>query len=151
MDKRRFDAFRDAATVLVVDDAASIRAQIRGMLNAERIDDDRIHEAATGEEALELYRAHDPDLVLLDVNLPDTPGWTIGEHMLEERPDAQVALLTGLDPEHPRVRELVSTGVVDVIEKPLREEDVRELLLLIARRHDTVEKPEQGGFFGVSK
>lgn len=148
MDKRLFDEFRNSASILVVDDAVSIRAQLRAMLRDQGIDEERILVAEDGTEALDLYHAHDPDLVLLDVNLPDKPGWEVGPEMLEARPNANIALLTGLQPDHERVRELVSSGVVDVLEKPLREGDLRNLLLLVARRFAETRAKSEGGFFG---
>lgn len=148
MDKRLFDEFRNAATILVVDDAVSIRAQIRAMLGEQGIDEEQILMAEDGNEALELYHAHEPDLVLLDVNLPDKPGWEVGPEMLETRPNANIALLTGLKPDDERVRELVSSGVCDVLEKPLREGDLRTLLLLVARRFAENRAKSETGFFG---
>lgn len=145
MDKRRFDDYRDEVTVLIVDDAVSIRTQLRALLGNEGIKDARILEASNGDDALELFREEEPDLILLDVMLPETPGWIIGPRMLEEQPDANIALLTGLDPGHERVRELISSGVVEVLHKPIREKELRNLLVLMASRW----KPgEEGRFFG---
>ncbi len=145
MDKRRFDDYLKEVTVLLVDDAVSIRTQLRSLLTSEGITEDRISEASNGEDGLSLFRKEAPDLVLLDVMLPDNPGWVIGPRMLEERPDANIALLTGLDPDHDRVRELVSSGVVEVLHKPIREQQLRNLLILLASRWDNSEK---GHFFG---
>lgn len=145
MDKRRFDDYRDEVTVLIVDDAVSIRTQLRTLLGNEGIKDARILEASNGDDALELFREEQPDLILLDVMLPETPGWIIGPRMLEEQPDANIALLTGLDPGHEHVRELISSGVVEVLHKPIREKELRNLLILMASRWNP---GGEGRFFG---
>lgn len=134
MDKRRFDDFRDNAKILLVEDAVSVRTQLKALLARERIDEDRILEAPSGNDGLKLFREEDPDVVFLDVMLPDKPGWDVGPEMLELDPEANIVLLTALEPEDPQVRELVASGVVEVLEKPVREEEIRDVLLLLARR-----------------
>ena len=57
--------------ILVVDDEPSIRRLLRGYLEAESF---AVSEAATGSEALALVRSGRPDVVLLDVRLPDLGG-----------------------------------------------------------------------------
>ncbi len=62
-------------TVLIVDDHPSFRATARVMLESERFD--VVGEVADGEAAVEAARALDPDVVLLDVQLPDTDGFSL--------------------------------------------------------------------------
>jgi two-component system nitrate/nitrite response regulator NarL len=65
--------------------------------------------AASGEEAMELFRRERPELVLVDLGLPDVGGITLGRQMLEERPDTIVLAVTGLnDPQ--AVKEAVRAG-----------------------------------------
>src|SRR5260370_8182239 len=61
----------DAATILIVEDEPPIRRLLRTTLTAH---DHRTLEAATGAEALSALRHHRPDLVLLDLGLPDIDG-----------------------------------------------------------------------------
>ena len=62
-------------TVLIVDDHPSFRASARAMLESEGFD--VVGEAADGAAALEAVRALEPDLVLLDVQLPDMSGFDV--------------------------------------------------------------------------
>ena len=61
----------DAAVILIVEDEPPIRRLLRATLGAN---DYRVLEAATGAEALSALRHHRPDLVLLDLGLPDIDG-----------------------------------------------------------------------------
>ena len=57
-----------AAKVLVVDDEPGIRRVLTGYLEAAGFE---VHQAGTGEDAVAQVRRHEPDVVLLDVMLPD--------------------------------------------------------------------------------
>ena len=67
--------------VLVVDDERSIRLLCRVNLAASGID---VLEAENGRKALELARRERPDLVLLDVMMPDVDGWTVARELAED-------------------------------------------------------------------
>jgi DNA-binding NarL/FixJ family response regulator len=66
---------RVMATVLIVDDHASFRASARALFEAEGYD--VVGEAADGAEALDAVDRLRPDVVLLDVQLPDTNGFAL--------------------------------------------------------------------------
>jgi len=72
------DQEQGVQTVLVVDDHAGFRAQTRRLLERNRY---VVVEAADGAEALAQGAAHRPDLVLLDVHLPDTDGFTVASEL----------------------------------------------------------------------
>ncbi len=65
--------------VLIVDDHARFRASARRLLELEGFD--VVGEAADGGEAMELARYVSPDLVLIDVGLPDTSGFDVAERL----------------------------------------------------------------------
>ena len=69
-----------ARTVLVVDDHAGFRAVARALLEAAGIE--VVGEAADGAEAISLCASRDPDLVLLDIQLPDIDGFEVRERLL---------------------------------------------------------------------
>ena len=68
-----------ATTVLIVDDHPRFRATARVLLESEGYD--VVGEAADGAEALDRARELAPDLVLLDVNLPDTDGFAVAAEL----------------------------------------------------------------------
>ena len=70
-------------TVLIVDDSAGFRRQIRALLSAEGFE--VVGEAASGAAALIACRELRPQLVLLDVGLPDVDGFDLAERLVHER------------------------------------------------------------------
>ena len=79
----------DAATILIVEDEPPIRRLLRATLGAH---DYRTLEAATGAEALSAMRHHRPDLVLLDLGLPDIDGQALIGRIRELSPVPIVVL-----------------------------------------------------------
>jgi DNA-binding NarL/FixJ family response regulator len=84
-----------AATVLIVDDHAGFRSFARALLEAEGFE--VVGEAGDGASALELTRALEPALVLLDVALPDMDGFAVCEALLEDGPRPAVVLTSSRD------------------------------------------------------
>jgi DNA-binding NarL/FixJ family response regulator len=77
------------ARVLIVDDHEAFRAWASSALREDGLE--VVSEAATGEEAIAAARAHRPDLILLDIQLPDISGFEVAERL---RGEAAVVVLT---------------------------------------------------------
>ena len=80
-----------ARSILIVDDYATFRASARSLLEAEGFD--VIGEAENGVTALRLAKELEPEIVLLDVQLPDFDGFEVAER-LRELESAPVVILT---------------------------------------------------------
>ena len=103
----------DAATILIVEDEPPIRRLLRTTLGAH---DYRTHEAASGAEALSALRPHGPDLVLLDLGLPDIDGLAlIGE--IRRLSPVPIVVLSSRGDERAKVTALDS-GADDYVTKP---------------------------------
>ena len=99
--------------VLIVDDELAIRRLLRvGLESAEY----KVIEAAAGREALSLAASHRPDLMVLDLGLPELSGFEVLER-LREWSDLPVLVLTVQDEEDDKVRAL-DLGADDYVTKP---------------------------------
>ena len=83
-----------AVRVLIVDDEDDIRALLRVVLSDGSGSYAVVGEAVNGREAVERWRAHRPDVVLLDQRMPGLTGLEAAEKILGEAPDQQIILFT---------------------------------------------------------
>ena len=99
-----------AVTVLIVDDHASFRASARLLLEAAGFD--VVGEAENGAKGVELAQALEPELVLLDIALPDLSGFEVAERLAGA--PSQIVLVSSRDQsDHgPRVRRSGALGFV---------------------------------------
>src|ERR671932_2860326 len=84
---------RDRARLVIADDNNLIRSGLRAML-AGQPDLEVIGEAENGREALELCRLHSPDLVLMDVRMPEMDGLAATRAIKEECPTTSILMVT---------------------------------------------------------
>ena len=99
-----------ALTVLVVDDHPAFRASARRLLELDGIS--VVGEAATGEEGLLMARELDPDLVLLDVGLPDVSGFEVAERLEDKRAGVVLVSSRSQGDLGPRVRKSGALGFI---------------------------------------
>ncbi len=100
-------------TVLVVDDEPQIVRALRINL---RVRDYDVHTAGTGSEALEVAAKHPPDLVILDLGLPDLDGLDV-IHGLRGWTEAPIIVLSGRADSTDKV-EALDAGADDYVTKP---------------------------------
>lgn len=83
----------DMIRILAVDDHPLLRKGIAALVNAER-DMNLAAEASNGQEAVEKYRSHHPDVTLMDLQLPGLDGIEAITRILSEFPEARIIVLT---------------------------------------------------------
>jgi len=132
-----------ATRVLVIDDEAPIRLLCRVNLEAEKID---VLEAADGTTGLELARAEQPDVVLLDVMMPGLDGWRVAEELLEDERTRRIPIifLTARAEFRDRARGL-DIGGVDYVTKPFNPLELAPLVRGLLDRIDRGERDELRG------
>jgi pilus assembly protein CpaE len=102
--------------VLVVDDIAETRENIRKLLQFEA-DIEVVGAARTGKEAVQLTDELKPDVVLMDINMPDMDGITATEMIRQRNPVAQIVILSVQgDPNY--MRRAMLAGARDFLTKP---------------------------------
>ena len=109
--------------VLLADDEAMVRAGVRAILDTDP-GIEVVAEAADGREAVELARAHQPDVVLLDIRMPRLDGLTAAAELRQVLPDVAVVMLTTFD-EDEYVARALGEGANGFL---LKAADPRELL-----------------------
>lgn len=106
--------------ILIVDDAEFLRMRISKMLTS---DGHEVLEAENGLEAVEVYKKEKPDVVLMDVTMPEMDGLTALKEIKTFDPQAKVIMLTALGQESV-VLEAIKTGAKDFVVKPFERERV---------------------------
>ena len=101
--------------LLVVDDALIMRQRIKEI--AREAGWDVVAEAKNGEEALERYREYQPDLVTLDIVMPEMDGVSALKQLRKEYPQARVVMVSAVN-QRDKLAECIQAGALDFIVKP---------------------------------
>ena len=115
-------------TVAIADDHYMVREGLRTLLEQET-DIRVVGEAGNGREAVALVTGSQPDVIVMDVSMPEMNGIEVLKVLKEKNPDLEVILLTG----HATVAKGVQAmklGAADVLEKPV---DIRVLTEMIKK------------------
>lgn len=130
----------DGGLVLVIDDEAKYRRLIKTNLTMAGYD---VVEAADGHEALSQIYAHEPDLILLDLRLPDMDGFQLCER-IRQLSTVPVMALTALTAESDTIQAL-DLGADDYLSKPFSPgELLARIRALLRRSRDLLQAAEQG-------
>lgn len=112
--------------IMIVDDSDKVRSNLRRLLELEE-EIEVVGEAANGEEAVDLAKQLNPDLVIMDIGMPVMDGIQATEILTVELPQTAVIILTCQD-EGEYLRKAMTAGARDYLTKPPgREEMVRTI------------------------
>ncbi len=115
--------------VLIGNASPILRTSIRKVVRLAGIEDDRIHEAGDGQEALEVMDTVWIDLVLLDLNMPVMDGEEFARRLRAKPELAGVAVVVvSTESNKERLKRLSDLGVVDSLHKPFKPEDLCRLV-----------------------
>ena len=118
--------------IIIADDESLIRLDLREMLT--HLGYDVIGEAGNGRSAVELARRLRPDLLIMDIKMPDLDGISAAEELTRER-IAPVVLLTAYS-DQGLVERAREAGVVGYVVKPFREAELMPVIELSRARFD---------------
>ena len=120
------------AKILVIDDDSSIAESLDLYLTEEGY---TVYTAATGTDGLNAFVKHAPDLVILDIRLPDIDGFTVLEDLREEEENVKVVMITAYHDMDSTIKAMKG-GAFDYIHKPI---NVEELDMAIRKALKTLE------------
>lgn len=103
------------ATVLIADDSMFMRKRLSDILTGDG--HQVIAEAENGEEAIQMYRQLMPELVMLDITMPERNGMGALNHIMTLEPEARVIMCSALG-EETVVQECLDTGAKAFVIKP---------------------------------
>ncbi len=107
-------------TAVIVDDSKFLIKQIVDFFN-KQLGFDVVATGNDGNDAVELYRIHRPDLITLDITMPNRDGMEALKDILNEFPDANVVMISAVRGN--AMLECMSFGAKGYIEKPLKFSD----------------------------
>jgi len=126
----------NAGKIVVIDDEESVREVVRAYLEKDHF---QVFVAANGLEGLALAERHQPDLIVLDLMLPDVSGEEIC-HEVRSRSDVPILMLTAKASEEERVAGLVA-GADDYLVKPFSPRELVARVRAVLRRTQGVQTP----------
>ena len=113
-----------ANTILSIEDSDFERKVIKNMMEERGSE---LIQASNGEEGLQKFEEESPDLVLLDLRLPDMEGLEVLEEIQERSPGAKV-IIVSIVREDETIEEAKEIGAEEYLEKPIDEDELYEAI-----------------------
>ncbi|MBD3353144.1 MAG: response regulator [Candidatus Lokiarchaeota archaeon] len=107
--------------ILIIDDNDEFRELLKVLL--KEFD---LLEASTGTKGVEMYKEHNPDLVLMDILIPDKDGIQATQEILQYDPDAKIVSITAYPDQG---EDILQAGAKEVIDKPVEKEELIERVI----------------------
>ena len=107
--------------VLICDDAAFMRMMVKDTLSKNGYTD--LYEAADGLQAVEVYNEVKPDLVIMDITMPNMDGLDALRAIMGQNPGAKVVMCSAMGQEA-MVIDAIKSGAKDFIVKPFKPERI---------------------------
>lgn len=114
-----------ASKILIVDDAAFMRMMIKDILSKNGFD--VVGEAQDGAQAIEKYKELEPDLVTMDITMPEMDGITSLKEIKAASPDAKIIMCSAMG-QQAMVIDAIQAGAKDFIVKPFQADRVLEAI-----------------------
>ncbi len=100
---------------MIADDSDAIRLVLKDILSIGK--HQVVSEAIDGEQAVDFYQKHNPDVVLLDLALPKKDGLTVVKEIMQFDSNAKIILITASD-DQKVIRQCLESGALSYISKP---------------------------------
>jgi two-component system chemotaxis response regulator CheY len=110
---------------LIVDDVSSVREFLRQTLISMQVSE--IHESSNGTDAIEAFKKNIPDVVFLDIELPDLDGQSVLRQIKNIKSNAFVVMVSAHSTVE-NVKEAISNGAAGFIVKPFSQKKITTVL-----------------------
>ena len=121
----------ESVTFLVVDDAIFMRTVLKKMLTESEFS--VIGEAGNGLQAIEMAKELQPDIVTLDITMPEMDGIEAIDKILEVSPNTKIIMCSAMG-QHSKVVEAIQKGAKDFIVKPFEKTRVLQAIYNVMNR-----------------
>lgn len=111
--------------LLIVDDEAFERKVIRFMLKKSFTNIEIVDDATNGEDAILLAKKHKPNIIIMDIKMPEKNGLEAQQAIMQFNPNVKTIILTAFD-NFNFAQNAIKLGVVDYILKPIRPDELNE-------------------------
>lgn len=126
-------------SILIVDDQKDVRNQIQDMLTEMNFGFEYIYQSGSAAAAIDIIDRHGPAIVLLDVVLPGSDGFTVAEYIRDRDIDTQIVIMTAF-PQFDFALKAVQAKVAGFLVKPIDPAELHNVLLDIVKAGDTARK-----------
>jgi two-component system chemotaxis response regulator CheY len=117
--------------VLIVDDATFMRMMIKNIISKEGFE--VVGEAENGKQAVDLYFETKPDLVTMDITMPEMDGIEAAKAIISKAPEAKIIMCSAMG-QQSMVMEAIQAGAKDFIVKPFQPDRVIQALTKVLGR-----------------
>lgn len=120
-----------AKRILIVDDAAFMRMMIKNIVSKNGYE--VVGEAENGQVAVELYKEHKPDLVTMDITMPEMNGIEGVKAIRSVDPNANIIMCSAMG-QQAMVMEAIQAGAKDFIVKPFQQDRILQAMERVLAR-----------------
>jgi two-component system chemotaxis response regulator CheY len=116
---------KDELKILIGDDSALTRKQMQDALS--ELGCKVFFLAKDGEEVVAMYKQHEPDLVFLDIVMPNCDGIEATRQIIAEYPHADIIMASTVGTQG-QLKEAINAGAKDFIQKPVKLEQLKHVI-----------------------
>lgn len=122
--------------ILVVDDSNAVRTVMQDLLKDQGFGDVTVADSVAS--AQDAYDEKRHPVVFLDLLMPEASGLRFARHALDQDPYCKIVLITALPPNNEGVITAVSEGAYDILQKPIRPDDLKGMIRKLEKEFASV-------------
>lgn len=113
------------ARILIGDDSVLARKQLKDIISS--LGGNNFFEASNGQEVIDLYKEHSPEIVFLDIVMPVKDGNSAIAEIMECNPKADIVIVSSVGTQS-QLKQAIELGARDFVQKPLNRKQIESIL-----------------------